>query len=170
MDAATLRARQTPLKHRYREAPESALARVAASGALVGPGFSVRVESWPGPVIAGLHPGTGGDGGDACSGDMLLQALVACAGVTLRSVAHAMGIDVRAAQFSADATFDARGTLAVARDVPVGLTAITFRAELDCDADDGQLARLADLTERYCVVSQTLRGPVAFDVRRVNPG
>lgn len=169
MDAATLRARQGPLKQEYRESPESATATVSASGSLDGPGFSVRVHGWAGPAVAGLHERTGGDGNDACSGDMLLEALLACAGVTLRSVAHAMGLEVRSARFGATATFDARGTLAVARDVPVGLSDIRFVADLDTDADADALARLAELTERYCVVSQSLRGPVTFEVRRVSP-
>jgi uncharacterized OsmC-like protein len=166
MDAATLRARQGPLKQRYRDDPASASSPVRADGTLDGPGFSVRVDGWAGPVVAGLHVGTGGDGSDACSGDMLLQALVACAGVTLRSVAHAMGIEVRRATLRADATFDARGTLAISREVPVGLSDIRFQADLDTDATERQLARLAELTERYCVVSQTLRGPVSFTLRR----
>ena len=167
MDATALRARQAPLKQRYREDPASATASVSATGVLDGPGFSVWVATWAGPAVAGLHPGTGGDGSEACSGDMLLEALVACAGVTLRSVAHAMGMAIRSATFSAEATFDARGTLAVSRDAPVGLSGIRFIADLETDADDDAVRRLAELTERYCVVSQTLRGPVAFEVRRV---
>ena len=167
MDAVTLRARQAPLKQRYREDPASAIASVSAAGRLDGPGFNVRVDTWAGPAVAGLHPGTGGDGSEACSGDMLLEALVACAGVTLRSVAHAMGVAIRSATFRAEATFDARGTLAVSRDVPVALTSIRFVADLDTDADDAALRRLAELTERYCVVSQTLREPVGFELRRV---
>ena len=170
MDAATLRARQAPLKQSYRDEPESATAAVSASGEPVGPGFSVHVSGWAGPVRAGLHGGTGGDGSDACSGDMLLEALVACAGVTLRSVAHAMSIEIRSARLRADATFDARGTLGVSRDVPVGLSDISFTAELDTDATEEQLTRLAELTERYCVVSQTLRGPVRFTVGRTASG
>jgi uncharacterized OsmC-like protein len=168
MDAATLRARQGPLKQQYRDDPESATSSVGATGTLDGPGFSVRLGSWAGPVVAGLHPGTGGDGSDACSGDMLVEALVACAGVTLRSVAHAMGVEIRSAQLRADATFDARGTLAVSREIPVGLSDIRFEADLDTDADDRTLTRLAELTERYCVVSQTLRGPVTFELRRIS--
>jgi uncharacterized OsmC-like protein len=127
------------------------------------------VQTWAGPVRAGLHPATGGDGSDACSGDMLLEALLACAGVTLRSVATAMSIPIRSATLRAEGQFDARGTLGVSRETPVGCTDIGITAELDTDADDATLAKLAQLTERYCVVAQTLRVPVEISVRRSNP-
>jgi uncharacterized OsmC-like protein len=117
-------------------------------------------------VRAGLHRATGGDGTDACSGDMLLEALLACAGVTLRSVATAMGVPVSSAELSAEGAFDARGTLGLDRTVPVGVTDITVTATLDTDAGDDQLARLAALTERYCVVGQSLAQPPRFVVQR----
>jgi uncharacterized OsmC-like protein len=117
-------------------------------------------------VRAGLHPYTGGDGADACSGDMVLQALLACAGVTMRSVATAMGVGIRDARLSASAEMDARGTLGVSRDARVGFGDIDVVAELDTDADDATLAKLGQLTERYCVVAQTLASPVHLTVRR----
>ena len=156
MDRSTLREMQAPLKQRYRDEPASALTPLHASGSFDAPDITCTVESWAGPVRAGLHPATGGDGGDACSGDMLLQALLACAGVTMRSVATALGIDIRGARIQANGEFDARGTLGVSRDTPVGVRAIQLVAEVDTDADDQALARLAELTERYCVVAQSL--------------
>jgi uncharacterized OsmC-like protein len=169
LDASGLRERQAPLKQRYRDDPGSAQVPLTAEG-----GFEAgdeglvtcTVGGWSGPARAGLHQATGGDGQDACSGDMLLEALLACAGVTLRSVATAMGLVVRRATLRADATFDARGTLGLARDVPVGVQGVRVRAELDTDADDAQLAKLAELTERYCVVGQSLRDPVTISVVR----
>jgi uncharacterized OsmC-like protein len=168
MNAAELRSRQGPLKLRYREEPRTAATTVQREGTFDGDGFSIRVDTWAGPVRAGLHEATGGDGTDACSADMLLEALLACAGVTLRSVAHAMGIVIRAGTMRAEATFDARGTLAVSRDVPVGLTGVRVTADLDTEADAAQLDKLAELTDRYCVVGQSLREPVEHVVRRVN--
>ena len=166
MDVATLRARQAPLKQRYRDDPSSAATAVGGAGSLAGPGVTVIVETWAGPVRSGLHPATGGDGQDACSGDLLLQALVACAGVTMRSVALAMGIEIRSGELRARGSFDARGTLAVAKDTPVGVTDLTIQGDLDTDADAAGLAKLAELTERYCVVGQSLRAPVTVDLRR----
>lgn len=166
MDADTLRALQAPLKQRYREDPGSALTPAHARGAFSDPGITCTVETWSGPVRAGLHPATGGDGSDACSGDLLLQALLACAGVTLRSVATVMKVEVRDAVLHADATFDARGTLGVDREAPVGMQHVSVTAELDTDADDATLARLAELTERYCVVARSLREPVHLTVVR----
>ncbi len=166
MDATTLRELQAPLKNRYREQPDSAVTPLTASGDYSESGVTCTVQGWAGPVRAGLHPATGGDGADACSGDMLLQALLACAGVTLRSVATAMGLTVRSADLRATGHFDARGTLGIDRSVPVGVQAVTIVAELDCDADDAALQRLATGTERYCVVGQSLRDPVAITVRR----
>jgi uncharacterized OsmC-like protein len=168
MNAAELRSRQAPLKQRYRDDPATAATKVHREAAFDGDGFSVRVDTWAGPVRGGLHEATGGDGGDACSADMLLEALLACAGVTLRSVAHAMGVDIRSAILRAEASFDARGTLAVSRDVPVGLTGVRVVAELDTDAEAATLDKLAELTDRYCVVGQSLREPVELVVRRVN--
>jgi uncharacterized OsmC-like protein len=132
-------------------------------------GMTATVQSWSGPVRAGFHSATGGDGSDACSGDMLLQALAGCAGVTLRSVAAAMGIGIRSATLTARGVVDVRGTLGVTRDAPVGMRNIEVDAALDTDADDRALERLAELTERYCVVAQTLAGPVRLGVRRVPP-
>lgn len=159
MDAAELRALQAPIKARYREDPASALVRVGAEGRLDGDGLTCTVAGWAGPVVAGLHPSTGGTGAEACSADMLLQALVACAGVTLRSVATAMGVTLRDARISAEGHFDARGTLGVSKETPVGMTDISLSVELDTDADDATIARLLQLTERYCVIFQTLANP-----------
>jgi uncharacterized OsmC-like protein len=166
VDAQTLRETQAPLKQRYRDDPATAVIPLAARAAFSEPGITCTVEGWATPVRAGLHPSTGGDGTDACSGDMLLQALLACAGVTLRSVATAMGVTVRTATLHAAAVFDARGTLGVSREVPVGCQQISVTAELTTDADDATLERLASLTERYCVVGQSLREPVTITVRR----
>jgi uncharacterized OsmC-like protein len=124
------------------------------------------VQTWAGRARAGFHPFTGGDGSDACSGDMLLQALLACAGVTMRSVATAMGIEIRGGRLRADTEMDARGTLGVSREAPVGLGDIDVVAELDTDADDATLTKLAELTERYCVVAQTLAQPPHLTIRR----
>ena len=167
MDAASLRAVQAPLKQRYRDEPASAATALAASATFDDPGVTCTVTTWAGPVRAGLHAATGGDGADACSGDMLLEALLACAGVTLRSVATALGVEIRRATLRADGAFDARGTLGVSREVPVGCTGVTVTAELDTDADDEALERLATLTERYCVVGQSLREPPRMVVTRV---
>jgi uncharacterized OsmC-like protein len=167
MDAAALRGVQAPLKERYRSDPDTARTPLQARGHGGDGGITCVVDGWSGPVTAGLHRATGGSGAEACSGDMLLQALVACAGVTLRSVATAMGIPLRSARLQADGTFDARGTLAVDRSAPVGVQEIVLTIELDTDADDETLARLARSTERYCVVSQSLREPVRFVLRRV---
>ena len=166
MDSTTLREVQAPLKARYRDEPASALTPLHATGAYDDPGLTCTVEGWAGPVRAGLHPATGGDGSDACSGDMLLQAVLACAGVTLRSVATALGIDVRSARLHATGQFDARGTLGVSRDTPVGIHDVQLIVELDTDADDQALARLASMTERYCVVAQSLADPPAIRIQR----
>jgi uncharacterized OsmC-like protein len=169
LDAAELRALQAPLKQRYRDDPGTACAPMEARASWADPGITVTVETWSGTVRAGLHPFTGGDGSDACSGDMLLQALLGCAGVTLRSVATAMGVEVRGAELTARGQMDARGTLGVSRDVPVGLRDIEVFADLDTDADDATLATLASLTERYCVVAQTLAVTPHLTVRRTAP-
>ncbi len=157
MDSNDLRALQAPLKERYRNEPSAALITLTASGELDGTGVSCRVETGKAMVEAGLHPATGGTGLLACSGDLLLQALVACAGVTMRAVATALGIPVRGGSVRAEGDLDFRGTLGVSKDAPVGFQAIRLRFELDTNATDEQLATLLKLTERYCVVLQTLR-------------
>ena len=166
MDAAELRELQRPLKATYRESPDAANTPLSASGRFVGDGVTATVDTAAGAVVAGLHPATGGTGGEACSGDMLLQALVACAGVTLRSVATALGVELRGARLHAEGVFDARGTLGISKESPVGVTDIVFTADLDTEADDATLDRLAELTERYCVVGQSLLEPPRFVVRR----
>jgi uncharacterized OsmC-like protein len=166
MDSTTLREIQAPLKRRYRDEPDSALTPLEATGSFADPGITCTVQTWSGPIRAGLHPATGGDGSDACSGDMLLEALLACAGVTLRSVATALGINIRSASLRAHGEFDARGTLGVSRNTPVGVRTIRLEADLDTDADDASLERLAAMTERYCVVAQSLAEPPTFSIRR----
>src|SRR5579884_2208091 len=155
MDRDTLRALQAPLKERYREEPAAALVTLRASGELDAEDVACSVSTGRALVEAGLHPATGGDGTLACSGDMLLQALVACAGVTMRSVATNRGIDVRG-MVHAEGDLDFRGTLGVARDAPVGFRAIRLRFELESDAGAEDLDALVATTERYCVVLQTL--------------
>ena len=167
MEAAELRALQQPLKDRYRTDPASATTPVSAHGRFAGDGVAVEVEQAAGPARAGLHPATGGAGSDACSGDMLLEALLACAGVTFRSVATAMGLHVRGGRLWAEGAFDARGTLGVDRSAPVGLQDVVVRFEIETDADDQVLQRLAAATERYCVVGRSLAAPPRFEVRRV---
>lgn len=166
MDAAALRELQAPLKRQYRDNPGSARTPIGASGDYREPGVTCTIDGWAGPVRAGLHPATGGHGLDACSGDMLLEAVAGCAGVTLRSVATAMGVEIRSAQVRVDGVFDAKGTLGVDRDVPVGVQDVVVAVELDTDADDATLAKLAELTERYCVVAQSLREMPRFTVTR----
>jgi uncharacterized OsmC-like protein len=166
MDAAALRALQAPLKQKYRDDPDTARAQLSAAADFSDDGITCTVQTWAGPVRAGFHPFTGGDGSDACSGDMLLQALLACAGVTMRSVATAMGIEIRGAQLRVSTEMDARGTLGVAKEARVGLGDIDLVAELDTDADEEKLAQLGRLTERYCVVAQSLASPVHLTVRR----
>src|SRR3954452_16228405 len=159
MDPATLRGLQAPLKDQYRTDPASARTPLAATGECDGDAVTCTVAGWAGPVRAGLHPATGGDGSDACSGDLLLEAVLACAGVTLRSVATAMGLDLGAVSLRADATFDARGTLGIDRSAPVGIQDLVVTVEVTGDVDDAALERLARSTERYCVVGQSLREP-----------
>jgi uncharacterized OsmC-like protein len=156
MNADVLRALQAPLKQKYRDDPETAIVTLRASGR-AGEGVSCKVETGRALVEAGLHPATGGDGSLVCSGDMLLEALVACAGVTLRAVATAIGVELRDATIRAEGDLDFRGTLGVSKEVPVGFRDIRLHFDLDTDADDGQRANLIRLTERYCVVLQTLR-------------
>lgn len=166
MDATALRETQAPLKQRYKDDPESAATPLHASGDTRDEGISFTVDGWAGPVRAGLHEATGGDGSDACSGDMLLDALLGCAGVTLRTVATAMGLGLRSARGSATGSFDVRGTLGVDRDVPVGVTDVRLIFEVDADADDAALAKLGQLTERYCVVAKSLAEPPTIEVHR----
>jgi uncharacterized OsmC-like protein len=156
MTKTELKALQTPLKDKDRDAPESGVVTLRAEGKL-GEGITCRVETGKALVEAGLHPATGGDGSVACSGDMLLEALSACAGVTLRAVATALEINVRGGVVRAEGDLDFRGTLGVAKDAPVGFRQIRLRFDLDTDATQEQLANLIRLTERYCVVYQTLR-------------
>jgi uncharacterized OsmC-like protein len=162
MTGDELRALQAPLKARYKEEPLSAQL-VLKARATLGPGITAIVETTPAPdgkTLAGLHPATAGTGAEACSGDMLLQALVACAGVTLRSVATAMNLNVRSGAVLAEGDLDFRGTLGVSKEVPVGFSGVRLRFELDTDATDEQLAKLVQVTERYCVVAQTIRAAV----------
>jgi uncharacterized OsmC-like protein len=156
-----LRAMQAPLKTRYREDASSALLTLRAKGDLSGEGIACSVDTGRALVEAGLHPYTGGSGMQACSGDMLLQALVACAGVTLRAVATALAIDVRGGKVEAEGDLDFRGTLGVARDAPVGFRSIRLHFTVDSDAPRAELDKLLQLTERYCVVLQTLRATPA---------
>ena len=165
MKADELKAVQTPFKERYREAPEAALITLRAEGR-IGDGVTCRIETGKALVVAGLHPATGGIGASACSGDMLLEALVACAGVTLNAVATALAIELRDAVLKAEGDLDFRGTLGVVKDAPVGFKAIRLEFVLDTDASDEQLATLLRLTERYCVVYQTLMHPPAIAVSR----
>ncbi len=161
MDRDQLRALQAPLKERYREEPEAALVTLTAAGTL-GEGVSCSVKTGRALAEAGLHPASGGDGALLCSGDMLLEALVACAGVTLRAVATSLGISVSGGRVRAEGDLDFRGTLGVDRDAPVGFSAIRLFFELDTDAEEEELATLRELTERYCVVYQTIAGTPAL--------
>ncbi len=165
MNSDELRALQAPLKERYRQQPDAALITLSAQGRL-GDGVSCKVETGKALVAAGLHPATGGDGFAACSGDMLLEALVACAGVTLGAVATGLGIALRDATIRAEGDLDFRGTLGVSKEAPVGFQGIRLYFDLDTDADAEQLATLQRLTERYCVVYQTLAAPLAIEVKQ----
>ena len=164
MDAEQLRNLQAPLKSRYREAPDAAVITLKASGELGAESITCKVETGRALVEAGLHPATGGDGLSLCSGDMLLEALVACAGVTLKAVATALSIPIRSGKVNAEGDLDFRGTLGVAKDAPVGFRAIRLAFALDTDAPEDQLDKLLTLTERYCVVYQTLKGTPAVTV------
>ena len=168
MNVEELRALQAPLKAKYREDAAAGVVTLTAEGRL-GEGVSCSVDTGPALVAAGLHPATGGSGELACSGDMLLQALVACAGVTLSAVATALGIAVRGGKLTAAGELDFRGTLGVARDAPVGFRAIKLTVELDTDAPPESVAKLLELTERYCVVYQTLRGGASLAVELAAP-
>jgi uncharacterized OsmC-like protein len=163
MNPDDLRAVQAPLKARYKETPAAALITLRATGRL-GEGVTCKIETGKALVAAGLHPATGGNGLSACSGDMLLEALVACAGVTLNAVATALGIELRDATIHAEGDLDFRGTLGVSKEAPVGFQDIRLRFTLDTDAAEEQIATLIRLTERYCVVYQTLVHPPAIAV------
>ena len=167
MDAETLKALQAPIKQKYRDAPDSAVITLKAEGTVGAEGVTCKVDTGRALVEAGLHPAAGGDGMAACSGDMLLEALVACAGVTLRAVATAMNIDLRGGKVRAEGDLDFRGTLGVAKDAPVGFRSIRLTFDLDTDAGEEQLASLLKLTERYCVIYQTLRNPPAAEAKIV---
>ena len=164
MNAEQLRAMQAPFKARYKDDPEAARLTLKASGRLGEERLTCNVQTGRALVEAGLHPATGGDGLSVCSGDMLLEALAACAGVTLRAVATALGIDLRDATVSAEGDLDFRGTLAVDKAAPVGFRQIRLKFDLDSDATGEQLASLMKLTERYCVVFQTLSKPAEISV------
>lgn len=159
MNAAELRNLQTPLKDKYKSAPGAALITLKAQGELDALGIACKVDTGRAIVEAGLHPATGGDGSQACSGDMLLEALVACAGVTLKAVATALGIEIRCGVVRAEGDLDFRGTLGVDKEAPVGFRDIRLFFDLDTDADAERRATLKKLTERYCVIYQTLKRP-----------
>jgi len=158
MNAEELRSVQAPLKESYRAAPDAAFITLRARGR-IGEGISCKIETGKALIVAGLHPATGGNGLNACSGDMLLEALVACAGVTLNAVATALGIELRDASLTAEGDLDFRGTLGLSKEVPIGFQNIRLQFTLDTDASEEQLATLLRLTERYCVVYQTLAHP-----------
>lgn len=159
MDAQDLRALQAPLKDKYKDQPDAAVVTLKAKGALDDSGIACKVDTGRALVEAGLHPATGGPGTQACSGDMLLEALVACAGVTLKAVATALEFKLRGGTVSAEGDLDFRGTLGVAKDAPVGFRSIRLRFDLDTDEPPERIATLTKLTERYCVVYQTLANP-----------
>lgn len=160
MDAAELRAMQAPIKERYKSDPKAGLITLKAKGSLDDSHIACKVETGRAIATAGLHPATGGSGLELCSGDMLLEALVACAGVTLKAVSTALEISLRAANVAAEGDLDFRGTLGVAKDAPVGFAQIRLRFDVDTDASQEKLDQLLKLTERYCVVYQTIKsGP-----------
>jgi uncharacterized OsmC-like protein len=168
MDATALRAIQAPLKERYKAEPASAFVTLKAAGTLDEAHIACRVETGRAAVLAGLHPATGGSGLELCSGDMLLEALVACAGVTLKAVATALDIPLASGRVFAEGDLDFRGTLGMAKDAPVGFAQIRLRFDVETDAAQDKLDRLLELTERYCVVYQTLRNgpPVTVSMNR----
>src|SRR5450631_1941925 len=162
MNSAELKSLQEPIKEKYRTDPESAIITLKAEG-VVGEGISCKVETGRAIVEAGLHPATGGTGMLACSGDMLLEALIACAGVTLTAVATAIGMEIKSGTVSAEGDLDFRGTLGVSKEAPVGFVAIRLRFDFESNATGEQMASLAKLTERYCVVYQTISGGVKVE-------
>lgn len=159
---------QAPVKQRYRDDPAAAITALRADGSFADPGITCTVRTFAGPVRAGLHRATGGDGTDACSGDMLLEAIAACAGVTCRSVATALGLPITAAEVTATGSFDATGTLGVDRTAEVGVSPVevTITVTTSAEVADAALTKLAELTERYCVVGQSLRHPPTIRVER----
>jgi uncharacterized OsmC-like protein len=165
MDAATLRGMQAPIKDRYKNTPESALITLKAKGTLDDSNIACKVETGRALAVAGLHPATGGSGLELCSGDMLLEALVACAGVTLKAVSTALEIPLKSGAVSAEGDLDFRGTLGVAKDAPVGFREIRLRFDVDTDAPQEKLDQLLKLTERYCVVYQTIRNGPAVNIQ-----
>ena len=168
MDAAALRALQAPLKDRYKSEPRSAMITLRAKGAIDDAHIACKVETGRALAVAGLHPATGGSGLELCSGDMLLEALVACAGVTLKAVATALEIPLKSGIVSAEGDLDFRGTLGVAKDAPVGFAQIRLRFDVDTEAPQDKLDQLLKLTERYCVVYQTLKSspPIEVSMKR----
>ncbi len=170
MNAEQLKALQAPLKAQYRDNPAAAAVTLRAKGVLGAENITCKVETGKALVEAGLHRATGGDGLSACSGDMLLEALVACAGVTLRAVATALEIPLRGGTVTAEGDLDFRGTLGVSKETPVGFSAIRLRFELDTDANAEQLATLLKLTERYCVIYRTLKEPPSVSASVAIPG
>jgi uncharacterized OsmC-like protein len=165
MDSAGLRALQAPIKDRYKADPKAGLITLKAKGALDDANIACKVETGRALAVAGLHPATGGSGLELCSGDMLLEALVACAGVTLKAVATALDIPLRSGTVAAEGDLDFRGTLGVAKDAPVGFAQIRLRFDLDTDAPQDKLDQLLKLTERYCVVYQTIRSRPPVEIR-----
>src|ERR1043166_3564981 len=165
MDSAALRALQAPIKDRDKSDPKAGLITLKAKGALDDTNIACKVETGRALAVAGLHPATGGSGMELCSGDMLLEALVACAGVTLKAVATALDIPLRSGTVSAEGDLDFRGTLGVAKEAPVGFAQIRLRFDLDTDAPQEKLDQLLKLTERYCVVYQTIRNGPPVDIR-----
>ena len=165
MDATALRAMQAPLKERYKSDPKTALITLRAKGTLDDAHIACKVETGRALAVAGLHPATGGSGLELCSGDMLLEALVACAGVTLKAVSTALEIPLKSAKVAAEGDLDFRGTLGVAKDAPVGFAAIRLRFEVETNAPQDKLDQLLKLTERYCVVYQTLKSGPPIEVK-----
>ena len=169
MDAAGLRAMQAPIKERYKADPKAGWITLKAKGSLDDTNIACKVETGRALAVAGLHPATGGSGMELCSGDMLLEALVACAGVTLKAVSTALEIPLKSATVSAEGDLDFRGTLGVAKDAPVGFAQIRLRFDVDTEAPQDKLDQLLKLTERYCVVYQTIKSgpPVAVSLQRI---
>jgi uncharacterized OsmC-like protein len=165
MDANELRAMQAPIKDRYKSDAKAAFITLKAKGTLDDANIACKVETGRALAVAGLHPATGGSGMELCSGDMLLEALVACAGVTVKAVATALDIPLKSGKVSAEGDLDFRGTLGVAKDAPVGFAQIRLRFDLDTDAPQDKLDQLLKLTERYCVVYQTIKAGPAVDVK-----
>ena len=165
MDSAGLRALQAPIKDRYKTSPDAAVITLKAKGALDDANIACKVETGRTLAVAGLHPATGGSGLELCSGDMLLEALVACAGVTLKAVATALDIPLKSGSVAAEGDLDFRGTLGVAKDAPVGFRQIRLRFDLDTDAPQDKLDQLLKLAERYCVVYQTIKSGPPVDIR-----